>query len=354
VNIAIGWDIGGAHVKAVQLDAASKVQLASQVYCPLWRGLHALNLAMDSVLTEFNGNKNSITHFVTMTGELADIFSDRHAGVMQIAQFISKKLSGKVLFYAGKKGFVSMDAVEENIANIASMNWLASAQYLARNVQQALFLDIGSTTTDIMLIDNGRPQVLGFNDALRMQADELVYTGVVRTPLMALTQKIAFAGNMVNVAAEHFATTADVYTLTGDLLLAENMAETADGADKSIEASARRIARMIGWDVQDAPLAAWQNLACAFKHAQIHQIKQAMLRQISRLPDCPELHVVGVGVGDFLADALAKQLGLKYDSIADLIVMDASLNNNDNTRNMAAVCFPAYAVASLGVESQKC
>lgn len=350
----IGWDIGGAHLKAVQIDAMTKVVAVSQIYCPLWRGMHELDLAVDKALAEFNDDKNIATHFVTMTGELADIFPDRHAGVIKIAQFISQKLSGKVLFYAGEKGFVSMDAVEANTANIASMNWLASVQYLAKNVQQALFLDIGSTTTDLALIDNGMQQVIGFNDATRMQVDELVYTGVVRTPLMALTQKIFFAGNMVNVAAEHFATTADIYTLTSDLPLAENMAETADGAEKGVEASTRRLARMIAWDVQDASLSAWLNLAYAFKHAQLHQIKQAMLRQISRLEDCRGLHVVGAGAGDFLVVELAKQLGFKYKSVANLIAVDSNLKNQDETRNMAAVCFPAYAVASLGAEAQQC
>lgn len=344
----IGWDIGGAHLKAVQVDAKGLVLAASQVYCPLWRGLHELNHAMDKVLSEFNVEKHFVTHFITMTGELADVFPSRHAGVMQIAQFVTQKLSGQelagnVMFYAGNKGFVEFAAVEAHSVNIASMNWLASVHYLAKNRQQALFLDIGSTTTDIALIDNGKPQILGFNDAMRMQADELVYTGVVRTALMALTQKILFAGNMVNVAAEHFATTADVYTLTGDLPLAENMAETADGADKSVEASARRIARMIGWDAQDAPLTAWQDLAQAFKHAQLHQIKRAILRQISLLEDCSDLRVVGAGVGDFLVVELAKQLGFKYEPIANLIIA-----SNNEARKMAAVCFPAYAVACLG------
>jgi probable H4MPT-linked C1 transfer pathway protein len=344
----IGWDIGGAHLKAVQIDATGMVLAVSQVYCPLWRGLHELDMAMDKVLSEFNADKHFVSHFTTMTGELADIFPNRHAGVMQIAQFITQKLSGpklssKVMFYAGKDGFVDIGAVEAHAANIASMNWLASVQCLATNIQQALFLDIGSTTTDIALISDGKPHVLGFNDATRMQADELVYTGVVRTPLMALAQKISFAGHLVNVAAEHFATTADVYTLTGELALAENMAETADGAEKSVEASARRIARMIGWDAQDAPLTAWQNLACAFKSAQLNQIKQAMLRQISLLDDCSSLHVIGAGAGDFLALELAQQLGFKYESIANLIIA-----NNDEVKKMAAVCFPAYAVAYLG------
>lgn len=340
----IGWDIGGAHLKAVLVDVTGKVIAASQVYCPLWRGLHELDLAVDKVLSEFNADK----HVVTMTGELADIFQNRHGGVMQIAQFLQHKLAGQVKYYAGEQGFVALDEVEINTANIASMNWLASVQYLALNVQCALFLDIGSTTTDIALIHDGKPLILGFNDAARMQSDELVYTGVVRTPLMALAQKVPFAGQLVNVAAEHFATTADVYMLTGDLPLADNMAETADGTEKSIEASARRLARMIGCDAKDAPISTWKNLAYAFKYAQMNQIKQAMLRQISLLEDCHGLRIVGAGAGSFLAYELAKQLGFKYESVSDFIVADKLAVNNDETINMAAVCFPAYAVASLG------
>lgn len=349
----IGWDIGGAHLKAVMLNAAGRVLAASQVYCPLWRGLHELDLAMDVILREFNAEK----HVVTMTGELADIFPNRHAGVMQIAQFVAQKLSSQnppcnVMFYAGNQGLVGVKAVEAHTADIASMNWLASVQYIAYNVKQALFIDIGSTTTDIALISDGEVQVRGFNDAARMQCDELVYTGVVRTPLMALAQKIPFAGQLVNIAAEHFATTADVYTLTGDLALPENMAETADGAEKSMEASARRIARMIGHDAEEAPLSVWRNLADAFKQAQLNLIKQAVLIQISRLAqtlrleDSQNLHIVGAGAGEFMVRTLAKQLGIKYASVSDFIQAE-----NPAVKSMAQVCFPAYAVASLGLQS---
>jgi probable H4MPT-linked C1 transfer pathway protein len=345
VNKPIGWDIGGAHLKAVRLDATGKVLAVRQVYCPLWRGLHELDAAIDTVLSEFNINAHVSAQFVTMTGELADIFPNRSAGVMQIAQLAAQKLSGKVMFYAGEKGFVTLDAVAAHTSNIASMNWLASVQFVAQKTHQALFLDIGSTTTDIALIRNSKPYLLGVNDAARMQTDELVYSGVVRTPLMALAQKIIFNGNLVNVAAEHFATTSDVYTLTADLALAENMAETADGADKSIEASARRIARMVGLDAEDAPLGVWRNLAFAFKQTQLNQLKQAVLRQSSRLEDYRDLLIVGCGVGDFLACELANQLGFKYASVTDFISA-----KSDGLRNSAAVCFPAYAVANLGAQ----
>ena len=338
----VGWDIGGAHLKAMLLNSNGDVEQVLQLPCQLWKGLDQLENAMLNALRAFKILPSGAHHAITMTGELVDCFVNRHEGVMAIASLSAKLLGKETLFYAANSGFVALERVSDHTSAIASTNWHASASALAVHVSDALFIDIGSTTTDIIAIESGKVKATAFSDAARMRDDSLVYTGVVRTPVMALAQKIPFAGNLVNVAAEHFATTADVYTLTGDLPLAENMAETADGADKSLEASARRIARMIGWDAHNAPLSAWRNLAYAFKHAQLKQIKQATLRQISLLKGCHGLHIVGAGVGDFLVHELTKQLGFKYESIANLISAV-----DDETRNMAAVCFPAYAVARL-------
>ena len=336
----IGWDIGGAHLKAVLLNADGSVAAATQIYCPLWRGLRELEFAIDHALLEFSADR----HVVTMTGELADIFANRSAGVLSIAATLTRKLGGTVQYYAGKHGFVGIDAVEKHWSDIASMNWFASVQYVALHLPQALFIDIGSTPTDIALIEQAIPRSMGFTDALRMQHDELVYTGVVRTPLMALAQKIPFGGHMSNVAAEHFATTADVYTLTGELAIAENAAETADGAEKSIQASACRIARMVGCDAEEAPLASWIELARSFKNVQLDQIRQALLKQVPLLQGNTTLQLVGAGAGSFLAAELARQLGFEYCAVTEFIAAD-----NVGVKHRAAVCFPAYAVAYLGV-----
>lgn len=343
----VGWDVGGAHLKAVLVNQNGRALAAKQVYCPLWRGVHELEHAIDTVLQAFN----ALTHVVTMTGELADIFPNRHSGVVQISQILHQRLTSlrddiTVKFFAAHQKNVFFDKVQQHTADIASMNWLASVQYVAKNTQQAIFMDIGSTTTDIAIVRDGKPAIRGFNDATRMQLDELVYTGVVRTPLMALAQKISFDGQLVNVAAEHFATTADVYTLTGELAQLDNMAETADGAEKSIEASARRIARMIGWDAEDAPLAVWKNLAYAFKDAQLHLIKQAILTQLPQLDDGRNIQIVGAGAGEFLAKALAAQMGFNYVSASDFIHAES-----EAVKKMAKVCFPAFAIAALEVAS---
>lgn len=330
----IGWDVGGAHLKAALLDQNGVVQQVIQVACPLWRGLDKLERAVDELIGCI-GNTSSY-HAITMTGELVDLFESRSAGVVAIAQLMQQKLQGKIQFYAGTQGFVSLDQVAANANLIASANWMASVNFVAKKILNALFVDVGSTTSDFVAISDGELVAEGFSDAERLRSDALVYSGVVRTPVMALGQKVLFEGVYSNIVAEHFATTADVYRLTGDLLPEDDMAETADDAGKSQLESARRLARMIGHDVEDAPFDAWQDLAQSFKDMQLQRLGEAVER-VSRQPSHP---LIGAGAGKFLVAALAKKMDRPYIDVVDLI-QSVSVQQ----KHWTGVCLPAYAVA---------
>ena len=78
-------------------------------------------------------------------------------------------------------------------------------------------MDVGTTTTDLIPIRAGAVAARGATDAERLTESELLYTGVVRTPVMAVAQTAPFSGRMQGIAAERFATMADVWRLTGDL-----------------------------------------------------------------------------------------------------------------------------------------
>lgn len=344
MKTCIGWDIGGAHLKAVLLDTAGTVLAVKQIYCPLWQGLAHLENAVKEVQAAWNAE----LHAVTMTGELADIFANRQHGVTQIVSLLSRMLDGEIRYFAGKHGLLTAQNAVASWVEVASMNWLASVQLVALQVSNALFVDIGSTTTDIVLIREAKPMMQAYTDATRMQCDELVYTGVVRTPLMALAQKIRVGNQLSHVAAECFATTADIYTMSGDLLIEDNVATTADGADKSIASCARRIARMVGYDVNDASLSDWKKLALEFKQQQLSQIKTAMQNQLSRLSNQHELNIIGAGAGSFLVEEIAQQLGYPYQAAQNFITA-----NDGDVKKMAAVCFPAYAVGFLGLKGHK-
>ena len=334
----LGWDIGGAHLKAVLLDESGEVMQVLQLPCQLWHGLEQLEIAISNALQTFKIKPSDASHSVTMTGELVDLFVNRHEGVVEIANLAAKLLGKNIWFYAANNDFVTLEQVSANTAYIASTNWHASATALAMHAQDALLIDIGSTTTDIIAIEAGKVVEYGLSDASRMQADTLVYTGVVRTPVMALAQKLVFEETEINVAAEYFATMADVYRLTDELPPESDMAETADGKGKSALESARRLARMIGHDVESKPIESWKDLATTCKNLQLKQIKAAVLKHLkSGVP------IIGAGAGSFLAKQLALDLDRPYQPIS----MRLPEHINLRLKHDLAVCFPAYAVALL-------
>lgn len=340
-NTVLGWDIGGAHLKAVLVDMDGHPLRVWQLPCPLWQGLDKLVEAIEQIQRDLQHKPR--LHAVTMTGELTDIFTDRGTGVAAIAESIAKK-THNTQFYAGPEGFIGPHAVSSHLQHIASANWFASAQFLASQSDSALFVDIGSTTSDLVPLRDGKVHNKGYSDADRMQHEELVYTGVVRTPLMALGSHVPFAGQESPLAAEHFATTADVYRLTGELDAACDLAQTADGTAKTLEYSARRIARMICRDLGEGSREDWNALAFAFRQLQLDKLAHAALRQLSQLPVTAPL--IGAGAGSFLAKALARQLGQEYAEASDFVLAASPV-----LRYSTAVCFPAYAVARLALRS---
>ncbi|MFW5432648.1 MAG: hydantoinase/oxoprolinase family protein [Methylophilaceae bacterium] len=333
----IGWDIGGAHLKAVLLDCQGHVIHVQQVSCPLWLGLDQLETAISNVLEDFELKSNEAFHAITMTGELVDLFANRHDGVVQIVQLTASLLGVDIWFYYMDKlnqhCFLHRNDALENTNMIASANWHASARLLSKEMPNALLVDIGSTTTDIIAVEGGIVANTGYTDAERMQLDTLVYTGVVRTPVMAVTQKLAVEGTETNVAAEYFATMADVYRLTGELPEVFDLTDTADGEAKTLIASAARLARMVGHDGEDKPIDVWQQLARDCRAKQLQQIKWAVLKHIK-----DGMTIVGAGVGRFLVQSLADELPYPYADFA------SQLKGDDKH---VAACLPAYAVAQL-------
>jgi probable H4MPT-linked C1 transfer pathway protein len=218
---------------------------------------------------------------------------------------------------------------------------MASATVVAARVPTALFIDIGSTTTDLLVVDGGRVRARGRDDAERLLAGELVYTGVVRTPVMALAERVPFAGEWVPVVAEQFATAADVHRLTGQLPEDADQHPAADGGEKSVAGSARRLARMIGRDVESAPLDAWRRLANWLAGAQARRIENAWERVRSRAGLADDAPVVVAGVGRFVAAALARRRGSPSMDFGCLVAVEAA------ERARASDCAPAVGVAWL-------
>jgi probable H4MPT-linked C1 transfer pathway protein len=234
---------------------------------------------------------------------------------------------------------------------VASANWLATAQWVAASMPDALLIDIGSTTTDIIPIVAGRVAACGWNDAERLVSGELVYQGVVRTPLCGVARRIAFRGETTGVMNEWFATTADVYRLTGELWPEHDQHPSADNGPKTEAASRQRIARMIGRDAADASDDEWRRFAQHWRRAQLRTLAANLTRVSERHPALLGAPLVGAGCGRFLAAALAGQKSRSYVDFARV----AGVESEEAERaEWASTCAPSVAIALLasrGIES---
>jgi len=301
--------------------------------------MHHFFTALDEAL-EVTGE--AALHAVTMTGEMVDRFKNRDEGVVALVTAMQEHFPDSILaFYAGRSGFVDAGAAIQSPARIASANWMASAELVADRVEEALLIDIGSTTTDLVPISSGAVTSVGFDDATRLVAGELVYTGVVRTPLMAVAERVPFEGKSVPLVAEYFATTADIHRLMGALPEGADQHRSADAGPKTVEGSARRLARMIGRDMESAPLAAWRELAAWLAGAQRRRIDEGCELVIARSGLRGDAPLVAAGVGRFVVRGLTAAKGRRVVDYASLVPAP------DAIRPLIADCAPAVAVAWL-------
>jgi len=346
----VGWDIGGAHLKAILMSRQGVVIEALQLPCPLWKGLEHLASAVAAILERFGPAPH---HAITMTGELADLFANRSEGVTKLVAAMENMLpDGDIRFYAGARGLVNGTTARTCLLEIASANWRASADFAAHHISDGLLLDIGSTTTDIVPLKDGKVIAQGKNDFERLDACELVYTGIVRTPVMAIAENALIGDKRVPLMAELFATMADVYRLLGRLPGEADLFPAADGGSKTTQDSARRLARMVGCDFSDKNEGIWRAMAADLAQCQRGKIREAATRVIGAAGLASITPVIGAGCGRFLAEGIAAFLNRPYLSFADLIDVDGDAGGTA-LREMAATCAPAMAVAWLATRGDK-
>jgi len=332
-----GLDVGGAHLKVSVVEAGRCVAVA-QYFCPLWQGLDKLDAAL-SAAEPMLARANRFA--VTMTGELSDLFETRREGVATLVERLSSKLGSETHFWLGARGFGTPDCAIEHYQDVGSTNFLATAELVARSVGEALLVDFGSTTADIVPIVDSKPVPLGLTDAVRQTTGELVYTGLTRTAVMAVTDRAPFQGQWVSLAREYLATMADVRRMLGELDEGVDLHATADGRSKSIPDSAARLARMLGREASDGTIGDWRHTARYIAECQLRSIHDGMMLVLSRQAKLRAPRLITAGVGSDAAAALGLRMGLEPQSFGELI--DAEVGCIRSATRSA----PAVAVAML-------
>lgn len=374
-GLVLGWDIGGAHVKAAVLRDGRLLD-AAQWPCPLWQGLDELQAVLDQARArwpQWLAAPAAAQHAITMSGEMADGFADRAAGVAAIAGLLAHTLPAPAVFAGadadGRPQWCSSAAAAAHWPQIASANWLATALHTAQALAPAagVLVDIGSTTTDFVPFAGGRVLARGRSDDQRLRGHELVYLGLVRTPLCALARRIPWRGQPHNVMNEFFATTADVFRLTGELDAAHDQHPSADHQPKTLAHTRARLARMVGLDARDGSEADWLAFAGQWRAAWLDTLAEELQALLAdhgaALAGAGPLQWVAAGCGGGLLPALLARCGLPATGTAapgparplrhwgpDLVPLDAQAPAG--TADWASVCAPAVATAALWAARQ--
>ncbi|MDP6613370.1 MAG: hydantoinase/oxoprolinase family protein, partial [Candidatus Hydrothermarchaeota archaeon] len=225
------FDIGGANVKRLLYDSRREGVKSDIFYFPIWKRKDELSefLRRKSIRADAIG--------VTMTAELSDAFADKASGVMYIVDACENSLGTP--WYLTLDGRVIGKGGIENPLELAASNWVASRYHLEKKYREGIFVDVGSTTTDI--IPFGQRTKPGKTDLERLRMGQLVYTGFLLTPVSAVVKKVPYMGDLTRISSEYFAITADVYNILG--MLGDYSCSTPDGEGKSKGDSMRRIAR---------------------------------------------------------------------------------------------------------------
>ena len=334
---SFGWDLGGANLKLAQVEDG-RVIAVTQIPCPQLADRSKFDRAVDEALALCPPGAR---HAVTMTGELSDVFPSRAEGVAYLVAMMVQATGAETLFYSLRSGLIDAKAAVEHWPEVASANWHASAALAASLCGDGLLVDVGTTTTDLIPLKGGNAAAIGLTDGERLTEGELIYGGVVRTPVMAIAQTAPFKGRMQGMAAERFATMADVYRLTGELPDDADPYPAADLRGKSIEDSASRLARMLGRDADEADFIAWKALAHYVARRQLDRIEADTRELLEREGLASDAPVIGAGCGRFLASQLAKRLNRPYRDFAEIVDCAPEMGE------MAAACAPAAAIALL-------
>jgi probable H4MPT-linked C1 transfer pathway protein len=276
-----------------------------------------------------------------MTGELSDLFDDRSTGVATLASHLGARLGPDARVWMGPRGFGPLRDAAAHASAVGSTNFLATATLVAARCPDALLVDFGSTTADIVAIAGGKPRPRGLVDAERQATGELVYTGLTRTAVMAITTRVPLRGTWTTLAREYLATMADVRRILGDLPDGVDQHTTADGKGKTLEESVRRFARLFGRDAAECPLEDWRAAARFVAEVQLRSLHDGALQVLGACPLPHSAPVIAAGIGAADAARLAARLDRPVVSFGALVGAD------EPCRTWATRIAPAVSVALL-------
>jgi probable H4MPT-linked C1 transfer pathway protein len=342
VNV-LGLDIGGANTKAAFMktqDATMQELRTAIEYFPIWKkGKEQLPTVLEKL------KKGLIESAldgvgVTITAELSDAYQTKKEGIRHVLDCVTAVFGDVPTFVLDVEAkLLSVKDARKKPFKVASANWAATGWMISQLIKDCIVVDVGSTTTSIIPVINGKIAAEGRTDLEKLQNGELVYSGSLRTNVAAIVDGIPVRGRVARVSSELFAQSGDVHLILGNIGEEEYTAETCDGRGKTRGEAMARLARVV---CADTDILTEQEITAMAKfvyHKQVEQITGGLKQVYERIKKLlkKNIRIVVTGLGrNFLARKATENAGFK-----DIINIEEYLGAD------AAVVSPSVGVALM-------
>ena len=317
-----GFDIGGANTDLAVIDFENDEIKNIEVdfaYLPMWCKNDDLSRVLIDLIEKICPLSEIDAVGISMTAELVDAYDTKKDGVLDVVKKCEDTFDCPIA-YVGVDGMLSLGEIQKTPLKAAAANWIATAQIATLISDNCIFIDTGSTTTDIIPIKDGKECAIGKSDFDRSATGELVYTGTLRTNLASFLDTVELNGKNYRVASELFAQTADVYMVLDLITEDDYVCDTFDGESKSKIDCAKRIARVVCADLE---MLSEEDIVKMAEHIHQKQIEQIAdgLKQVHETQGLDLIITTGLGK-DILDKPAAESLGLEVKSMTDILTDD--------------------------------
>ena len=318
----VGWDVGGVNTKVARVAGGQvlavrgrpfELQRAPETLVPLLREL----AAEVGAASPTNDNTPAVTHAVTMTAELSQMFRTKREGVAFVLDAIVAAFpSSPVRVFTVDGRFLDCrrgapDAApgrRRELGRHGARRRPASSRHAAHRHRD----DEHGHHPDC----RRRCRCRG---AHRSRAPRVRRTGLHgRGPHAGRGDRQPCAARWrptAGVSAEGFALAGDVHVWRGSLAPADYTSPTPDGRPATREFAGERLARVVCADREMLDEAALSSIADALAAAQVQRVTEAIRRVIARHPSLRTAVVTGLGA--FIAERAARAAGLQVVPLAD-------------------------------------
>jgi len=316
-----GFDIGGANTDfaLVQFDETEDISIIETdfLYFPMWLKKDELGKALLKLVKDEINDIDAVG--ICMTAELVDAYKTKEEGVIDISRKC-KKIFNVPVGFISLEGVLKLDDLIKNPDQVAAANWIATSKIAAKIASKCIMIDTGSTTTDIIPINEGSECAKGRSDMERLKTGELVYSGTLRTNIAAVVDKVPLNGEFVRVSSELFAITADVQMVLRNIEEEDYTCDTPDGAGKTKLDCMRRISRVICGDLNMLSKSDIEQIAAYIYEKQVENVAVALL-EVSIRENLDLVVTTGLGM-DIIGAKAAEFAGLKWKGMDDVLKRD--------------------------------